>query len=131
MISEERVRIMTKMSLYENRTGAQDLKIGNYYKKDYSSFHTLVTVLWVTVGYVIIAALAIVSNMDALMKNLTMNKMIFLVIVAVGGYLIILIAYVIGAGIFYKNKHNGAKRRLKQYYRNLSRLGKIYKKESR
>lgn len=131
MISEERVRIMTKMSLYEKRIGEQDLKISNYYKKDYSSLNTLITILWITVGYAIMAGLVVVSNLDALMENLTMQKMIFLGIVAVGGYLVILIAYLIGASMFYKKKHNVAKRRVKQYYRDLSRLGKIYKKESR
>ncbi|MDD3362391.1 MAG: hypothetical protein PHW34_12030 [Hespellia sp.] len=131
MISKERVRIMTKMSLYEKKLGEQDLKISNYYKKDYSSLNTLITMLWVTVGYAIIAGLVVVSNLDALMENLTMNKMILMVAIAVGGYLIVLIAYIIGASTFYKKKHNGAKRRIKQYYRDLSRLGKIYKKESR
>lgn len=131
MISEERVRIMTKMSLYESKLGEQDLKISNYYKKDYVSLHTLITVLWVTVGYALMAVLVVLSNFDALMADLTMMKMILLVIGAFGGYLVVVIAYIIGANMFYKKKHNGAKRRVKQYYRDLTRLRKIYNKESR
>lgn len=131
MLNEERVRTMAKMSLYEDKMGAEDLKISTYYKNDYTSLNVLVSILWLTIGYGIIAALVVVSNLDALMENLTMAKMIFIGAVAIGGYVLLLIAYIIGCSMFYKKKYNRAKMRVKQYYRNLSRLRKMYAKESK
>ena len=46
-----------------------------------------------------------------------------------GGYLVLLIIYVICAGSFYKARHNKAKQRVKKYYRDLARLEKMETKE--
>lgn len=131
MLNEERVRMMTKMSLYEEKLGAEDLKISTYYKKDYSSLNVLISILWMTIGYAIIAGLIAVSNLEAIMADLSVTKLIFLVAVAVGVYVILVIAYAIGCSMFYKKKYNRAKMRVKHYYRNLSRLRKMYAKESK
>ena len=57
MLDKKRIRLMTKMAIYEKNNINEDLKISSYYKKDYSSLNTLITVLWITIGYGIAAAL--------------------------------------------------------------------------
>lgn len=42
-----------------------------------------------------------------------------------------LILYVVGASVFYRGRHNRAKQRVKKYYRDLSRLGKMEVKEKK
>ncbi|EGC74631.1 hypothetical protein HMPREF0490_01754 [Lachnospiraceae bacterium 6_1_37FAA] len=51
-------------------------------------------------------------------------------VLVVIGYIAVLIIYGMMAGSYYKKKHNEAKLRVKRYYRNLSRLSKMYKKEN-
>jgi len=63
------------------------------------------------------------------MAEFSMQRMIFLAAVAIGGYLAMVIAFGIGASNFYKKRYNLAKKRMKQYYRDLTRLGKLYEKE--
>ena len=53
MLNEDKVKLMTRMAMYESKEGAEDFKISSYYRKDYSSFHTIVTIIWVTIGYMI------------------------------------------------------------------------------
>lgn len=129
MLNEDRVRLMTQMAANEGELEEEDLKISSYYRKDYSSLHTLITVLWLTVGYGIIVGLVALGNMDAIMKNLTINKTITLCVGVVVVYVLLVIIYAIAANQFYKAKHNKAKQRVKKYYRDLSRLGKLYMKE--
>ncbi|MCI8835690.1 MAG: hypothetical protein HFH24_10000 [Ruminococcus sp.] len=129
MLDKKRIRLMTKMAIYEKNNINEDLKISSYYKKDYSSLNTLITVLWITIGYGIAAALYAVCNLEKILAELTISKLIFLGGVAVGGYLVLLIIYVICAGSFYKARHNKAKQRVKKYYRDLARLEKMETKE--
>ena len=76
------------------------------------------------------AGLVILCNVDALLKDLTVTKLIFIIAVALGAYIVLLVTYCVCAGSFYKSRHNKAKQRVKKYYRDLSRLGKMYVKEN-
>ncbi|WP_251390845.1 hypothetical protein [Mediterraneibacter agrestimuris] len=131
MLDKRRIRLMARMSAYEKNHIKQDLKISTYYKKDYASLNTLITLLWITVGYVIVAGLYALCNMDAILKNLDLNKLFLLVGIAVGVYLMLVIIYCVCASSFYKAKHNHAKQRVKKFYRDLARLEKMDIKENR
>lgn len=131
MLDKRRIRLMARMSVYEKKYMRQDLKISTYYKKDYASLNTWITVLWITVGYAIAAGLFVFCNLDMLLKNLTINKLLLLVGIAVGVYLILLIIYCVCASNFYKGRHNRAKQRVKRYYRDLTRLEKMEIKEKK
>ena len=41
MLNESKVKLMTRMAMYESKQGEEDFKISSYYKKDYRSFHTI------------------------------------------------------------------------------------------
>ena len=129
MLDKNRVRLMTKMAAYEKSLAVEDFKISSYYKKDYASMNTLITAIWVTIGYALIVGLVGVCNLDALLKDLTVTKLFIMGGAVVGAYLVILIIYCVCPGSFYKTRHNKAKQRMKKYYRDLSRLGKLYMKE--
>lgn len=131
MLDKRKIRLMTKMSIYEKNYGKEDIKISGYYKKDYSSLNTWITLIWITVGYILAAALFVLFGAEALLEGLTIVKLFVLAAAAVGAYLGLLIIYGIGAGKFYRSKHTQAKQRVKKYYRDMSRLEKIYKKEYR
>lgn len=122
---------MTKMAIYEKEYGKEDIKISGYYKKDYSSLKTWITLIWITAGYILAAALFVLFGAEALLEGLTLLKMFVLAAAAIGAYLGLLIIYGIGSGRFYRKKHTQAKQRVKKYYRDMARLEKIYKKEYR
>lgn len=125
MLDKRRIKLMARMSAYEKKHLNRDLKISTYYKKDYASLNTLITILWITVGYAIVAGLYALCNIDAILKDLDMMKLFLLIGIVVGGYLILVIIYGVCASSFYKTKHNRAKQRVKKYYRDLSRLEKL------
>ena len=129
MIDKRKVRLMSRAAIYEKRYGEEDIRITGYYQKDYASLNTWITLIWITVGYVLAAGLFLLCTADSGMEGLTIVKLILLAAIALGFYLVLLIVYGIGAGNFYRKKHGRAKHRVKRYYRELSRLEKMYKKE--
>lgn len=131
MLDKKRIRLMSKTAMYEKYHIREDLKISSYYKKDYTSMNTLITLLWVTVGYLFVAAIIAYTNLDFLLENLTVQKLVIIVGVVVASYLIVLIIYGISASGFYTRKHTQAKQRVKKYYRDLTRLGKMIEKETK
>ena len=131
MLDKRKIRLMKKMAIYEKKYGEEDIKISGYYKKDYSSLNTWITLIWVSAGYLLAAALLVLCGADAILEGLTFLKLLVLIAIAAGAYFALLIIYGIGSGKFYRRKHTQAKQRVKKYYRDMSRLEKIYKKEYR
>lgn len=131
MLNENKVRVMTKMAMYESGQGEEDIKINRYYKRDYVSFKTLVSVLWMTIGYVMIVALGVCVFSDEILEQISVNFIIAFVIAIVALYLALLLLYVVGASRFYKKKYLDARHRLKKFNHNLTRLNRMYDKEKR
>ena len=129
MLNENRVKLMTRMAAYEEKKGKEDIPISSYYRKDYVGLNVLITILWTTIGYGLFLGLVLIGGMDNFLESLTITKMIILVLIIVVGYFVVLIVCATRAGSFYRKKYNKAKQRVKQYYRDLARLGKLYKRE--
>lgn len=129
MLDKKRIRLMVRMASYEKTNAKQDQKISSYYKKDYISLNTLITILWITIGYAIIVGLAAICGMDILFENLTIIRMLILGGLVIVGYIIVLVIYGVCASSYYKLKHNRAKQRVKRYYRDMSKLENYGKKE--
>ena len=105
MLDKRKIRLMTRAAIYEKNYGEEDFKISSYYKKDYSSLNTWVTLIWITVGYGLAVAVMFLGWGEAAMEGITLAKLFVFAAVAIGAYVSLLIAYGIGAGSFYKNKH--------------------------
>lgn len=131
MLNEERVRLMTKLASYEEKEGKEDFRISAYYRKDYVGIRTWQTFLWVTAGYIMLMGIAVLANLDVLMKHLTVSFVIICGGSVVVGYIVLVVIYAIIAHDLYQKKHNDARKRVKKYNRDLLRLIKMYEKEKK
>ena len=131
MIDEKKVMLMTRMASYESNEGREDLKISAYYRSDYVGLHIVYAVIWATIGYGCLAALAVICMFDKLMDSMSMNVMVGLGIAVIIGYIITLIIYAAITYVIYNRKHQRARMRVKKYNHDLARLLKIYEKENR
>ena len=125
MLDTNRIRLMARMTAYENSRIREDQKISSYYRRDYISLNTLITALWITVGYILCAGLYVALNLDDLLENITINTVITLLATGVAIYIVVIIIYCACAANFYGAKHNRAKHRVKRYYLDLAHLEKI------
>lgn len=129
MVNEEKIRLMNKMALYEEKYGKEDFKIASYYKKDYIGYQTIFTVIWVTIGYVILFAVFAAAFLEKFLENVNLFVIALMIFAAIALYLILAVSYGLFASRFYQKKHNKAKGRVKRYTRMLTQLEKFYSKE--
>ena len=85
MLDERKVKLMTRLALYEQTQGREDFKISEYYRKDYAGMHILFSFFWVTIGYVCVVALAVLAGLQELMAKMAMNLVVMLGIIVVAG----------------------------------------------
>lgn len=131
MLDKRKIRLMTKLALYEQKEGREDMKISAYYKKDYISMKTVATVLWTTVGYGCIVALAGLWGMNTWLEDMTLATIFMIAVVAVIAYVVVLVATILVTRKIAGGKHRDARMRMKRYNHGLIRLLKMYEKENR
>lgn len=129
MINEKKLRLMTRMAIYESNEGKEDLKINAYHKKDYASYQTIITLIWITVAYVIVVGIGIFAFLDILLEHMSVLVMILFAVSAIVGYMILAIAYGVGASKHYKKKYDRSRQRIKLFRRDLVRMSRIYDRE--
>lgn len=131
MLDKQKVKLMTELAFYEQNQGKEDFKINEYYRKDYVSFHTLCSVIWVTIGYVCVWGLGLIAGMDWILENISKSVIIMLILAAIIGYIFLVIIYALIVNHMYDQKHRIVRQRMKKYNHNLTRLLKMYEKEKR
>lgn len=130
MLNDEKIRLMTKLALFEECDGKEELKKAQYYRIDYIRFQVLKSALCVTLGYILILLAILVYQSEYIMDNITTiayKKIGFYVVMA---YLFILLFYSFITGIVSYFHYERAKKKLKKYKNNLKTLRLLYKEES-
>ena len=131
MINEEKVKIMTKLAMYEQGRGRKHLPVSRYYRSDYIGLALIKNFFLVTIGYVLIVAAVAVYFGEYLLENIHKMNLIMLGVYIVIGYLIVLVMYSILTYIQYSVKYFRAKKSVREYYQDLTRLEKIYGREEK
>ncbi len=131
MLDVDRVKLMTKLALYEQTQGKEDFKISEYYRKDYAGIHVICSILWVTVGYACLAALLVFAGLEKLMAGMSMGLLFTIIGVAIAGYIVTLIVFGLVTSHIYNKKHQDARYRVKLYNHDLIKLLKMYEKEKK
>lgn len=129
MLNERRVKHMVKLASYESKNGAEDMKINSYFKKDYVSFQVLCSLIWMTIGYLLIVGLAGIAYMDTILDNFTLKSAIMIVAVVLGVYIILFVIYWIASARYYNKKHVQARHHMKYHIQGLEILENMYAKE--
>ena len=130
MLDKRKIRLMTRMALYEQGEGAEDMKISAYYKKDYVSMKMIATFIWTTIGYACAMLLVLAWGMTGWMEELTFSLILMLAGVVILGYLALLIITLLVTNRICTLKHRNARMRMKRYNHGLLQLMKMYEKEN-
>lgn len=129
MLNERRVKHMVKLASYESKSGAEDMKVNLYFKKDYISFNVLWSLIWMTIGYFLIVALVGIAYIEIIFDNLTLQSAIMLIGGVLGIYVLLLFVYGIISARFYRKKHIEARHNMKYHKQGLEILEKLYERE--
>ncbi len=129
MLNNRKVRLMTKLAIYEKEDGKEDIRLGKYYRLDYVRYQMLKTLVAVTFGYLILVFLTILYNSEYLIAEAVKLDYAAIGRTMLGIYLILVLVFVGLAGIGYTVKYNRSRKKLAKYYQMLKRLRAIYKEE--
>lgn len=130
MLNNRKIRIMTKLAIYETKKGKEDIYLSKYYKTDYVRLKTLKTVICTTIAYVLILALIVLYRSEYLIKNAVKLDYKTIGTYVLGIYILVIAVYGLGAVIGYSLKYDASRKKLARYYKILKRLNKIYKEET-
>ena len=130
MLNTNKVRLMTKLALYETKEGKEDIRLSKYYKTDYVRYQVIKSIISATVGYGLILLLIFIYKSESLISNaVTLNyKSIGTYILGI--YIIVIALYGLGALAGYSIKYDLSRKKLSRYYKLLKRLNKIYNEET-
>lgn len=116
MLNEEKIRWMTKASIYEKRQGRIDLGRNEYFMGDYVRLHLLKNGISLTIAYILLAGLYAVYKIEEIFDmaanmqlGLLLKEMLLL-------YIILLVIYT-GIGIvYYSWQYQSSRKQVKKYY---------------
>ena len=126
MLNERKIRLMTQLAIYEKNGGKEDIKLSKYYKGDYSRFQAWKTAVAITIGYILLLAVAAVYKLEYLIDEAFSIDYEALGKKILGIYIIVLAIYFIGAYVGYGLKYAASRKRLARYFRMLRKLNHIY-----
>ncbi len=129
MLNNHKVRLMTKIAIYEKEDGKEDIRLGRYYRLDYVRYQLLKTIVAVTCGYLILVLLTILYNMEYLIAEAVKLDYATIGRTMLGIYLILVLTFGGLACIGYTIKYNRSRKKLAKYYRMLKKLRTIYRDE--
>lgn len=126
MLKEEKIYLMTRLSLYEKKEGKKTIPIGKYFRKDYIALKMLQTAFVAALAYLCILGLWLLSKLEELLEGLNNLNLPRLAFLFVAGFVLLEVGTLIAARFIYKRKYTEAKKSLKLYYQDLKQLSRYY-----
>lgn len=130
MLNNKKIRLMTKLALYEQKEGKEDIVMSKYYKTDYVRLQVLKTVVSITVGYALILLMIGMYKAEYIISKAVTLNFVRIGQTILGFYLMIIAVYVIGSIIGYSYKYDNSRKHLSKYYKSLKKLSNIYQEEN-
>lgn len=127
MLNENKIKMMTKMAIYEKNDGKKMLKNSSYYKSDYIAFGLLKTLVTTTIAYFLCVGIYLICDMENFIRSVNNigygnYAKIFIVL-----YVVMLIGFSVIAILVYNYQYESSRDELKVYFSRLNRLEHFYK----
>ncbi len=129
MIDPKKVRLMTKLAVYEEGPGKKDLKINCYSKKTYVNIKQLESIIAVTVAYIlgiVLYCFGIYTDIISRGLDFPYRKYIVHAIIL---YFVFIIIDILCTRRYYTKVYEKMKEDIKQYDHNLYHLERYIQKE--
>ena len=131
MLSEKRIRLMTKAAEFEQREGQGAFRVNEYYRGDYVSFHMVKAAISGTFAYIVLLVLWGFSQVEALLGGLhTMDLQTF-IMGFLKWYVLFLAVMEVIVFFAYNTKYTRTRELMKDYYQQLGEIGRLYEEEDK
>ncbi len=129
MVNMRKVRLMTKLAVYEQKEGKEDIKLGKYFRRDYVRLKILHNIVAVTLGYLLVLAMIVAYRMEYLIKEAVTLDYVGIGKTVLGVYIIVVTVYVMAAMVGYGLYYDYSRKKLAKYFRMLRKLRSMYQEE--
>ena len=126
MLSQERIKLMTKMAAYEENEGKKYMSIGSYFRSDYMGMQVIRSVICGTLAFFLLAGLYVYYHFETMMQDVYKMDLLLLGRRVLFYYIVFIAAYSVITYVIYSFRYSRAKRSLKHYYYHLKQLAAIY-----
>ena len=122
---------MNRLALYEKTDGRKYLPVSKYYRSDYIGLALIRNFFLVTIGYALVIGAIAVYYGEYLMDNIHKMDVMDLGLDIVIGYAVTMVVYTILTYIEYTVRYHKAKKSVRGYYEELTKLEKMYNREEK
>lgn len=129
MVNMRKVRLMTKLAIYEKTEGKEDIKLGKYFRRDYVRLKILHNIVAVTLGYLLVLVMVIAYQMEYLIREAVNLDYLGMGKTILGVYVIVVTVYIMAAMVGYGLYYDYSRKKLAKYFRMLRRLRSLYQEE--
>lgn len=131
MVNEEKVILMTRASLFEEKERKKKLKTMNYFRHDYISVQILIGWLFSTISFLLCVGLWVVINMEYLLNNIHKMDLKGLGMTILFFYVLTLAVYTCMLYGVYAYRYHMAKTGVGEYAHTLHKISAIYAREEK
>ncbi|MBO5239120.1 MAG: hypothetical protein J6B50_10175 [Lachnospiraceae bacterium] len=131
VVNEDKVKLMTKLAIYESTKGKKQLNISKYYKRDYVRYNMFKTAVTATLAFFMILGGYILINAEELLLKLNEMDLLHEAIKLGIIYAVFVIGYMVIARLVYARKYEKVKPDVIIYNHNLKKLKEMYDKEEK
>lgn len=129
MLNTEKIRLMTQASLYEEAEQRRDLHVNRYFWGDFVSSRVFRTLIVVTVGFFLAAALWIVYHSEDLLTGATLQDLVLLGRNILLIYAAVFLFYLIVSAVWFYLRYRDARASLKEHAHVLKKIAQTYEKD--
>lgn len=131
MLSEERIKLMTRMASYEATEGKKNEAVSSHFRSDYVGMQVLKAVIYATIAYMIVFGVYVYYDFEEIMLNIYKMDLWAFAMSIVKKYVIFIVAYGAVVYVAFSIKYSKAKQNLKRYFNNLKLLSALYAEEKK
>jgi len=131
MVNEERLRPMVKMAMFDENEGKACKPMIQYARTDYVSMQLLRSFVAGSVAFALLCAMWVLYDTTELMRMLNGAHIKELITDVAIHYVVFLVVYLISTYVVAQIRYSRRRKRVKDYYKNLQDINKIYEREER
>lgn len=131
MLNENKVKMMTKMAIYEKNEGKKMIKMSRYYKGDFVALGILKSIIASTFAFIVIVVFFVFCNMEKIVSEV--NTIDYAALAKKIGiyYVVFLVIFSIIAGLVNAYQYDQSRTGLKKYLSRLNKLERFYNNQNK
>lgn len=131
LLNENKVKMMTKMAIYEKNEGKRMIKTAKYFKGDFIAFGILKTLIATTFAYILMVLLYALCNAEALVSDINSLDYIGIGKKIAVYYVLLVLALSVIAAVVYNYQYEKSRSGLKRYFSRLNKLERFYNSQKK